>query len=41
MQGKRHGWRLWNADFLEKGLGKMRIQKTILWQKEVFEEEIF
>ena len=30
---KRHGWRLWNADFLEKGLGKMRIQKTILWKK--------
>ena len=22
-----------NADFLEKGLGKMRIQKTILWKK--------
>ena len=30
---KRHAWRLCNADFLEKGLGKMRIQKTILWKK--------
>ena len=27
--------------FFGKGLGKMRIQKTILWKKKFFEEEIF